>query len=283
MSDPDGTRNPPQIAALALGEDTEYPDRYDPALLRGVARSLNRDDLGLTGELPFHGSDAWTAYEISWLDPLGKPRVAIGQFSFPCTSPNLVESKSLKLYLNGFNQTRMRSVGEVKGRIAEDLTGCAGAVVTVELLLPNEWHREGIEGLPGECIDDLPVEIDEYTLNPALLYGAASGPMVTETLHSNLLKSNCLVTNQPDWGSVLVRYCGPRIDRAELLRYLISYRQHSEFHEQCVERIFWDVLHHCHPARLTVYARYTRRGGLDINPFRSNFETPPGNVRLARQ
>ncbi|MDF1551442.1 MAG: NADPH-dependent 7-cyano-7-deazaguanine reductase QueF [Deferrisomatales bacterium] len=276
-------RRPSPLNHLDLGRDTGYPDRYDPALLQGVPRSLNRDDLGLTGALPFHGADAWTAFELSWLDPRGKPQVAIGQFVFPCTSPQLVESKSLKLYLNGFNQVRLRSAGAVQERITEDLTACAGAGVTVELLLPNEWHREGIASLPGECIDDLPVAIDVYGLNPELLDGAASGPVVTETLHSNLLKSNCLVTNQPDWGSVLIRYRGSRISREALLRYLISYRQHSEFHEQCVERVFCDIMHHCRPTQLTVYARYTRRGGLDINPFRSNFETPPGNARLARQ
>ena len=283
MTDSPPTRRPTSLDHLALGKDTEYPDRYDPALLQGVARNLNREALGITAAIPFHGADAWTAFEISWLDPRGKPRVAIGHFSFPCTSPNLVESKSLKLYLNGFNQTRVHSAGEVRERIVGDLTACAGEAVAVELLLPGEWRREGIESLPGECIDELPIEIDEYALNPALLDGAASGPVVTETLHSNLLKSNCLVTNQPDWGSVVIRYSGPRIDREALLRYLISYRQHSEFHEQCVERIFVDLQRYYRPEKLTVYARYTRRGGLDINPFRSNFETPPGNVRLARQ
>ena len=284
MSDQSGSQLPPELAALSLGGATEYPDRYDPALLRGVPRQLNRDQLGLrAATLPFRGRDDWTAYELSWLDGHGKPRVALGRFSFPCTSPKLVESKSLKLYLNGFNQTRMPSVGAVGERIAEDLTSCAGEAVAVELALPSRWHIESIGGLSGECLDELPIAVAEYCLDPALLDGAATGPVVTETLHSNLLKSNCLVTNQPDWGSVLIRYTGHQIDREALLRYLVSFRQHSEFHEQCVERIFTDVLQHCHPEKLTVYARYTRRGGLDINPFRSNWEQPPSNIRLARQ
>jgi 7-cyano-7-deazaguanine reductase len=284
MPKPGPPSTPAEIASLSLGAPTTYPDRYDPALLRPVPRRLNRGQLGLAPDrLPFHGRDDWTAYEVSWLEPGGKPRVAIGRFAFPCTSPNLVESKSLKLYLNGFNQARFGSSDTVAGQIASDLGACAGAPVAVDLLAPERWGEEEIVALPGESIDELPIAVDRYSLDPKLLDGAAPGPLVEETLHSHLLKSNCLVTSQPDWGSVLVRYRGPRIEREALLRYLISYRQHSEFHEQCVERIFTDLMHCCAPTQLTVHARYTRRGGLDISPFRSNFEAPPALGRLARQ
>jgi 7-cyano-7-deazaguanine reductase len=269
---------------LPLGRRSVYKDQYDPALLCPVPRTLKREEIGLASPLPFGGYDIWNAYELSWLTLKGKPVVAMGEFHVPCGSKNLIESKSFKLYLNSFNQTRFATFAEVQRLLAEDLGKVAGAPVTVRLIDSGEFAGESLRTLPGRCIDDLDIAVDRYALDPALLDGASDpGRIVEETLHSHLLKSNCLITSQPDWGSVLVRYRGPRIDPAALLRYLISFRQHNEFHEQCVERIFVDLMRRCHPQHLTVYARYTRRGGLDINPFRSNFENEFANLRLARQ
>ncbi|WP_225911626.1 NADPH-dependent 7-cyano-7-deazaguanine reductase QueF [Desulfuromonas versatilis] len=270
--------------SLPLGKATLYKSEYDPGLLCPVPRRLKRDELALTGALPFSGVDIWNAYELSWLSPKGKPVVAMGEFRVPCESANLIESKSFKLYLNSLNQTRYQSPGQVEQVLAADLHAAAGAPVGVRLLDSARFAEERIVTLPGRCIDDLDIEVEGYQLDPQLLAGSAdpSDP-VEETLHSHLLKSNCLVTSQPDWGSVLIRYRGGRIDPEALLRYLISFRQHNEFHEQCVERIFVDLMRFCRPERLTVYARYTRRGGLDINPFRSNFEAKVENLRLARQ
>jgi 7-cyano-7-deazaguanine reductase len=269
---------------LPLGRTSVYKDQYDPALLCPVPRTLKREEIGLASPLPFGGYDIWNAYELSWLTPKGKPVVAMGEFHVPCGSKNLIESKSFKLYLNSFNQTRFATFAEVQRLLAEDLGRVAGAPVTVRLIDSGEFAGESLCTLPGRCIDDLDIAVDRYALDPSLLDGASDpGRIVEETLHSHLLKSNCLITSQPDWGSVLVRYRGPRIDPAALLRYIISFRQHNEFHEQCVERIFVDLMRRCHPQHLTVYARYTRRGGLDINPFRSNFENEFANLRLARQ
>ncbi|HEX9874693.1 MAG TPA: NADPH-dependent 7-cyano-7-deazaguanine reductase QueF [Deferrimonas sp.] len=269
---------------LPLGRTSVYKDQYDPALLCPVPRTLKREELGVASPLPFGGYDIWNAYELSWLTPKGKPVVAMGEFHVPCGSKNLIESKSFKLYLNSFNQTRFATFAEVQRLLAEDLGRVAGAPVTVRLIDSGEFAGESLCTLPGRCIDDLDIAVDRYALDPSLLDGASDpGRIVEETLHSHLLKSNCLITSQPDWGSVLVRYRGPRIDPAALLRYIISFRQHNEFHEQCVERIFVDLMRRCHPQHLTVYARYTRRGGLDINPFRSNFENEFANLRLARQ
>ena len=269
---------------LPLGRATSYAADYDPGLLCPVPRRLKRDELGLSAALPFGGVDIWNAYEISWLNPKGKPVVAVGEFRVPCSSPNLIESKSLKLYLNSLNQTRFAAIGEVEELIAADLARAAGAPVEVRLTGSARFAGQTIATLPGRCLDGLDIEVSDYRLNPELLAGSVdSAQVVTEELHSDLLKSNCLVTSQPDWGSVLIRYRGPKIDEAALLRYLISFRQHNEFHEQCVERIFVDLMRFCAPERLTVYARYTRRGGLDINPFRSNCEAEVENLRLARQ
>lgn len=269
---------------LPLGKATVYKSEYDPGLLCPIPRKLKRDELGLPEVLPFHGVDIWNAYELSWLTPQGLPVVAMGEFRIPCESIHLIESKSIKLYLNSFNQTRFDDFESVRALISQDLGGAAGTPVDVRLLAAAEFTSGAFATLPGVCIDDLPVAIDHYSLNAELLKGAADpDQQVSEELHSHLLKSNCLVTNQPDWGSVLIRYQGGKIDREALLRYLVSFRQHNEFHEQCVERIFNDVLRFCKPHKLTVYARYTRRGGLDINPYRSNFEHEVENLRLARQ
>ncbi|SIO01249.1 NADPH-dependent 7-cyano-7-deazaguanine reductase QueF [Salinivibrio sp. ES.052] len=273
------------LANLSLGQQTDYPTQYDPSQLRAVPRELNRQAIGLDKTpLPFTGYDTWTLYELSWLNNNGLPQVAIGEVRLPASSPNLIESKSFKLYLNSFNQTRFESWQHVANALQTDLSACAGEEVDVTLSPLSELEGETIAGLSGECIDHQDISIDDYAFNPDWLDGAAQGAVVSETLHSHLLKSNCLITNQPDWGSVRIAYKGKKINREKLLRYLVSFREHNEFHEQCVERIFMDIMRFCQPERLTVYARYTRRGGLDINPYRTNMgKTPSENNRLARQ
>jgi 7-cyano-7-deazaguanine reductase len=268
-----------------LGKKVDYQDQYDNSLLFPIARQQKRDEIGVAADaLPFAGVDLWTGFELSWLNARGKPQVAIATFRIPADSPNLVESKSFKLYLNSYNQTRIASWEQVQAQLAMDLSNAAGGKVEVSLLAPADFGREQMAELAGESIDELDIEIDSYAPCPQALHADAAN-VVSETLCSQLLKSNCLVTGQPDWGSVQISYTGPRIDREALLRYLIGFRQHNEFHEQCVERIFTDVLAACAPQRLTVYARYTRRGGLDINPWRTNdaAAVPPANTRTARQ
>jgi 7-cyano-7-deazaguanine reductase len=265
---PDTPRRHGAEASL-LGQAVAYRDTYAPELLFPIERQLKRDELGIAaGALPFVGEDLWNAYELSWLDARGKPVVALGEFRVPADSPRLIESKSLKLYLNAFNQQRMTSVDEVQSRIAGDLSAAAGAEVGVVLMpLATRPHRRSAYP-QGECLDALDIEIDTYQPAPELL--RAPGAVVEETLYSHLLKSNCLVTGQPDWGMLVVRYRGPAIDREGLLRYVVSFRAHNEFHEQCVERVFCDLMARCRPQELAVWARYTRRGGLDINPFRAS-------------
>lgn len=267
-----------------LGKTTVYADRYDPKLLFPIPRAGKRAEIGVDIPLPFHGTDIWNAYELSWLDPLGKPKVAVAEFRIPATSPNLVESKSFKLYLNGFAQERLASVDALRALLQKDLTAAAGATVEV-ILHPAHTAAHAFADLEGESIDDLPVRIDDYGPPKAdYLRADTNAAVVEETLVCDLLRSNCPVTGQPDWGSVQIRYRGAPIDREGLLRYLVSFRTHTEFHEQCVERIFMDVTARCAPERLDVYARYTRRGGLDINPFRSSEPSATaGNPRGARQ
>ena len=272
------------LSGLTLGKTTAYRDTYDASLLQGVPRSLNRDPLGLKADsLPFHGGDIWTLYELSWLNARGLPQVAVGHVELDYTSVNLVESKSFKLYLNSFNQTRFESWEAVQRTLERDLSACAQGKVTVALYRIDELEGQPIAHFHGTCIDDQEIEIDNYQFDTAWLENAASGNLVEETLVSHLLKSNCLITHQPDWGSVQIQYRGAKIDREKLLRYLVSFRNHNEFHEQCVERIFNDILHFCQPDTLSVYARYTRRGGLDINPWRSNGDFVPAIGRLVRQ
>ncbi|ART79642.1 NADPH-dependent 7-cyano-7-deazaguanine reductase QueF [Oceanisphaera avium] len=271
------------LDGLSLGKQSSYVCEYDASLLQGVPRSLNREDLGLTCDsLPFAGEDVWNLYELSWLNQKGKPVVAMGEIRVPITSVNLIESKSFKLYLNSFNQSRFDNLEEVSAILSRDLTLCAQAPVKVSLYdLKNAPSQFGM--LSGDCIDELDITVEHYQPHQALLTNMTEQAWVSETLHSHLLKSNCLVTEQPDWGSIMIRYQGPLIKREALLRYIVSFRQHNEFHEQCVERIFMDLLTHCQPKELTVYARYTRRGGLDINPYRSNVAGKAANVRLQRQ
>lgn len=274
----------PALSQLTLGKPTPYRDRYDASLLQAVPRSMNREPLGLFPDaLPFQGADIWTLYELSWLNAKGLPQVAVGEISLNADSINLIESKSFKLYLNSFNQTKFDHWDSVLATLTRDLSACAEGDVTVTLTRLRDVEGSTIGRFTGECIDDQDIEIDSYEFNAEYLVNAAGNEVVEESLVSHLLKSNCLITHQPDWGSVQIQYRGPKIDREALLRYLVSFRNHNEFHEQCVERIFNDILQCCTPEYLAVYARYTRRGGLDINPWRSNFPFTPATARLVRQ
>jgi 7-cyano-7-deazaguanine reductase len=264
---------------LPLGRASEYPDTYTPDLLFPVPRAEGRAALGLPEPLPFTGSDLWTAWEMSWLDNGGRPVVAVLRLAVPADSPSLIESKSLKLYLNSFSMSRYANSAEVQAALLKDLSAAAGS--KVDVLIDTATTGAHIHDLPGECIDREDTACEDYDANADLL--KASGDVVSETLHSHVLRSLCPVTGQPDSGSVLIRYRGPRIERAALLRYLVSFRRHCDFHELCVERIFMDLQKHCGAKELTVYARYNRRGGIDINPFRSNVETEVPDLRLWRQ
>ncbi|MGX2951101.1 NADPH-dependent 7-cyano-7-deazaguanine reductase QueF [Ursidibacter sp. B-7004-1] len=273
------------LQALKLGQQTNYLSQYDATLLQGVPRKLNRQDLGIIEHQPFSiGCDLWTAYEISWLNMNGVPQVAIADIFVDFRSENLIESKSFKLYLNSFNQTKFSSFREVERVIQQDLQHCANGNVIVKLHSLSSYTAQPIVAFSGDCIDAQEIIIDDYNFDANLLANCTENISVEETLTSHLLKSNCLITQQPDWGSVQIHYVGKKINREKLLRYIVSFRQHNEFHEQCVERIFCDLMRFASPEKLSVYARYTRRGGLDINPYRSNFEPfPTENTRLARQ
>lgn len=268
-----------------LGQRSHYVDQYDPTLLFAVPRAPKREALGLDpAALPFIGVDVWNHYEVSWLNDRGKPMVATAEIRYNCDTPCIVESKSLKLYFNSFNQTRLASVAVLEATLARDLSACVGGPVSVSVHVLSEAPAVSlITELSGICIDSIDIDCDTYHVNPELL--RCEDQWAEETLYSHLLKSNCLVTHQPDWGSVLIQYSGPKLDHAALLQYLISFRHHNEFHEQCIERIFTDILRQCRPAHLTVYGRYTRRGGLDINPYRTTDRMPDPlpNPRLRRQ
>ena len=273
-----------------LGKPAPYRDQYDSSLLYPIPRADKRHELGIGAQAPFFGADLWTAYELSWLTPRGKPVVAIAHVTVPCETPNIVESKSFKLYLNSFTNSRFASADEVLAHLRTDIAEAvwrgapAAAGVGVRLVPSDMFDREQVHELDGVNLDRLDIECAHYTPEPSLLTAASGEQPVNEVLVSNLLKSNCLVTGQPDWGSVQVRYSGPQIDQGGLLRYLVSLRNHNEFHEQCVERIFMDIRRQCRPTKLAVYARYTRRGGLDINPFRTSHPLAlPPNIRTARQ
>ncbi|CDR34640.1 NADPH-dependent 7-cyano-7-deazaguanine reductase QueF [Criblamydia sequanensis] len=263
-----------------LGKKTVYIETYSPELLFPVSRNLARDKLKLDS-IPFKGWDKWNGYEISFLNRKGKPLIALAEFTFPCTTENIVESKSLKLYLNSFNASAFDSLEEVQEIMEKDISSAIKGEVSVKLFPLTSLKEKELRELPGTCIDDLDIEVNEYSVNPKLL--KTSSAEVEETLYSNLLKSNCLATGQPDWGSLWIHYAGPRIDHESLLKYIISFRNHSGFAEHCVESIFMDLFKECRPKNLSVYARYTRRGGLDINPFRSNFEDLFINERNIRQ
>ena len=274
-----------------LGKLSVYPDEYDATLLFPLPRSDKRAEIGVGAIPPFFGADIWTAFELGWLNLRGKPQVALAHFTVPCETPNIVESKSFKLYLGSFNNTRFVDAAAVQARIRADVNQALwrGAPVMqagmgVKVLSPELFDREPVHELDGLSLDRLDVECTRYTPAPELLSAIEGEPPVTEVLTSNLLKSNCLVTGQPDWGALQIAYSGPQIEQEGLLQYIVSFRNHNEFHEQCVERIFMDLWTRCRPTKLAVYARYTRRGGLDINPFRTSYpQALPANVRMARQ
>ena len=282
-------QNSKALNKLTLGKVTEYCSEYNPNLLQAVPRSLNRDDLSLeVNDLPFVGEDVWYGYELSWLNNKGKPVVAVAEFRFACTSPNLVESKSFKLYLNSFNQSKFSSMSDVEKTLIKDLSATAQTQTEVKLFSVEQCSALAIASPVSStiCIDEEDVNIDDYQYQAEILSTAQANTLmdnVTEKLVSHLLKSNCLITNQPDWASIYIDYKGKAIDHAVLLQYLISFRQHNEFHEQCVERIFCDLQQYCQLEELTVFARYTRRGGLDINPFRSTHLTRAPLMRTLRQ
>jgi 7-cyano-7-deazaguanine reductase len=273
-----------------LGQTTVYADRYDASLLFPIPRAPQRELLGITGRLPFLGADLWTAFELSWLNARGKPQVALLHLTVPCESTHIIESKSLKLYLGSFSNSRFADAGEVLVHLRADLSEAAwrGGVVQssvgVKLIPAGEFDHEKLSDLAGLSLDRLDLDCEHYSPAPDLLSAAFDESPVSEVLTSNLLKSNCPVTGQPDWGSLQIAYFGPQIDQAGLLRYIVSFRNHNGFHEDCVERIFMDISQRCQPHKLSVFARYTRRGGLDINPFRSSFpQALPSQVRTARQ
>jgi 7-cyano-7-deazaguanine reductase len=268
-----------------LGKKSAYDETYNPNRLYSIPRAGKRQELGVDPmQLPFYGFDCWNHYEVSWLNAKGKPMVAIAELFYDCNSPNLIESKSLKLYFNSFNNTRIKNSAELEGIIKRDLEARVGADVWVTISLLDDAKKFVVQPyFPGESLDHLDVECSVYLVEPTFL--SVSNEFVEEILYSDLLKSNCLVTNQPDWGSVQISYTGNKINRECLLKYLISFRNHNEFHEQCIERIFVDIMNYCKPDALTVYGRYTRRGGLDINPYRSTEKSlfNEKNVRLIRQ
>ncbi len=285
-----------------LGKASAYVDHYDASLLFPIPRAPKREEIGLHADapkgLPFFGADMWTAFELSWLNQRGKPQVALAHVTVPCESLNIIESKSFKLYLNSFNNTQFANADDVKTRLRLDLSeavwrGRAVAAdqaesappsIGVTVISADLFDREPVHELDGLSLDRLDIDCTRYTPAPELLVATQNEAPVSEVFTSNLLKSNCLVTGQPDWGSVRISYTGDQIEQGGLLQYLVSFRNHNEFHEQCVERIFMDIWTRCKPLKLAVYARYTRRGGLDINPFRTSYpQALPRNVRMARQ
>lgn len=268
-----------------LGKKSEYDLFYCPDKLFPISRKVKRDEIGVPDVLPFYGFDLWNHYEVSWLNEKGKPIVALAEIIYGCQTPNIIESKSMKLYFNSFNYHRFKDEQTVKSTIENDISTRVGGRVEVSLsILPIQGNIVSIGQMNGICLDYLDIECTAYRIDTSYLF--TENNIVEEILYSNLLKSNCLVTNQPDWGSVQIAYQGKQINHEGLLKYLVSFRNHNEFHEQCIERIFIDIMRACQPDELTVYGRYTRRGGLDINPYRStkNIEMESlRNVRLCRQ
>lgn len=274
-----------QVNQSELGKKSDYSATYDPTRLYPIARAGKREEIGINPKnLPFFGFDCWNHYEVSWLNTKGKPEVAIAEIIYDCNSPMLIESKSLKLYFNSFNNTKYQDIHQLQNVIEADLSACIDApvfvkITSLEKIKDSKLHH----AFTGKCLDNLDVECSIYLVEPSFL--TVSNDVVEETLYSDLLKSNCLVTNQPDWGSVQIIYKGKQINHEGLLKYIISFRNHNEFHEQCIERIFIDIKNYCKPEQLTVYGRYTRRGGLDINPYRSteSIDSSGKNFRLIRQ
>jgi len=275
------------MSTLSLGQATPYPDQYDPSLLFPIPRSENRLKLNIKPNrpLPFVGVDIWNAFELSWLNKKGKPQIALAEFQVPADSPNMIESKSFKLYLNSFNSARFEDEAEVRERLITDLSAFAGSKITTRIYSTEAVTKKGMQEMSGVLMDRLDIEIDpSLSADATLLEVNESFGPIEQCLVSHLLKSNCPATGQPDWASVQIRYQGRPILEEGLLRYLIGFRQLGEFHEHCVETIFTDIKRQCKPEKLSVYARYTRRGGLDINPFRTDHNSPwPENIRHARQ
>lgn len=274
-----------ELDQSALGQRTAYKDRYDASLLFPIARIGKRQEIGINGILPFEGFDRWQHYEVSWLNNKGKPQVAVAEIIYPCTSPNIIESKSMKLYFNSLNNTPFADAQQVQAIVQRDLSSAVGSRVMVSLRALTQVSSAVLRPtFDGLCLDDLDVMCDRYTVDASLL-STTDEWVIDACVYSDLLKSNCLVTHQPDWGSVCIRYTGRKIDPAGLLKYLVSFRNHNEFHEQCIERIFIDITRHCQPTALSVDGRYTRRGGLDINPYRSShaIDLQHSFERLCRQ
>ena len=256
---------------------------YTPSLLESIPRQKQRQTLGISeGTLPFKGQDIWNAYEFTWLNQTGKPEVAVLQLQVPGKSSHLIESKSLKLYLGSFSNTAFAHRAEVVRALESDLTLATQAPVGVVLCAPEQMQQQGIGQLIGTNLDLQDIEINEYLWNPALLV-LESAVARRECVYTHLFKSLCPMTGQPDFASILVQYNGNSISHEGLLRYLVSFREHAEFAEQVTERIFVDIINRCAPERLAVSARYTRRGGIDINAYRSLDGEPPAEVRLWRQ
>jgi 7-cyano-7-deazaguanine reductase len=266
---------------LPLGRETAYPNKYQPNLLFPIARSESRGSY-LSGELPFSGTDIWNAWELTWLRPGGLPMVATAEIRIPADSPNLIESKSLKLYLNSFAMSRFEDVQDVQKRIADDLAACIGTEIIIQIQLLDETRLNTVSHLPGLCLDSLSTTPTIWEADATLLM-IDTDTRIEEDLHSHLLRSLCPVTGQPDIGSIAIHYAGPQIDHRSLLRYIVSFREHNDFHEACIERMFVDILQQCQSEKLSIHARYQRRGGIDINPFRSNFKATADNLRLWRQ
>lgn len=275
------------MAILSLGQATQYPDQYDPSLLFPIPRAENRAKLGFKDSqaLPFVGVDIWNAFELSWLNKKGKPQIALAEFQIPADSPNMIESKSFKLYLNSLNNTHFEDENQLRELLIKDLSAVAGSKITIRIQATEAVAKKGMQEMSGVLLDRLDIEVDpNLPADPNLLGVNESFGPIEQCLVSHLLKSNCPVTGQPDWASVQIRYQGRPILEEGLLRYLIGFRQLGEFHEHCVETIFTDIKRQCKPEKLSVYARYTRRGGLDINPFRTDYNSPwPDNIRHARQ
>jgi 7-cyano-7-deazaguanine reductase len=265
------------MATISLGQSTQYPDQYDPSLLFPIPRIENRKKLGLKeGQaLPFIGIDIWNAFELGWLNKKGKPQIALAEFQIPADSPNMIESKSFKLYLNSLNSARFEDENEVKEKLIADLSAVAGSKITTRMNPTEAIAKKGMQEMGGILMDRLDIEVDpNLPADPSLLGVNESFGPIEQCLVSHLLKSNCPVTGQPDWASVQIRYHGRPILEEGLLRYIIGFRQLGEFHEHCVETIFTDIKRQCKPEKLSVYARYTRRCGLDINPFRTDHNSP---------
>jgi 7-cyano-7-deazaguanine reductase len=272
---------------LPLGRPTDYPTSVDPAVLFAVPRAAARTPLGIAADaLPFIGADIWNAWEVSWLDARGKPCIAVAELRVPCASPNIVESKSLKLYFGGYAMTRFDDARAVREHVARDVSATTDAEVEVEMFEPAQFDRLQVADCAGESLDSQQLDIRDYTSPaPRHLRTQPQAGVVEEALVTRLFRARCPVTGQPDWASLQIRYRGLPIDRAGLLRYLVSFREHPDFHEACVERVFEDIQRQCAPQALMVCARFLRRGGIDINPWRATpgFATPPANLRDTRQ